>query len=170
MITIRYLLAPISVTGAIIVAPYIYRKLIRLNELKKAIESVDTMNHRKSGFFHSIIRTIRLVYMYLVILLYKRLFGTKIISKKLSYVSYFHNMKWYYFPVISKRGPKKVIESVNDECNIDKTELIIRLAGPNVDFYGNNIRPRDVNCEVLTVFVDDEKKIFNEDEVIDLDN
>lgn len=166
MIPIRYLV-PISLTSAIFVVPYMYQKLIQLNELKKAIEAVDAMNQRKSGFFHSVIRTIRLTYMYLVILMYKRLFGTKSMSKNLSYVSFFHNMKWYYFPIISKRGPKKVIEKVT-ENGFDKTELITRLAGPNVDFYGNSIRPRDVNCNVLTITVDGEHKTFNENEVIEL--
>lgn len=164
---IRYI-APISV--AIITSPYIYKTLIRLGELKNAIESTDKINHRKSGFFYSIVRTIRFVYMYFFILLYKRLYGTKSLSKNISYVSFFHNMKWYYFPIISKRGPKRVIENVKIGCEnndiVDKTEFITRLAGPNVDFYGNNIRPIDLNCKLLMITVDGEQRTFIDDEVI----
>jgi hypothetical protein len=149
----------------IISSPYIYRNLVHLHELKTAIDSADHINRRKSGLIYSIIRTIKFLYMYFLILVYKRLFGTKILSKNLSYVSYFYNMKWYYVPIISKRGPKKIIEKVIENGN-DRTDLVIKFAGPNVDFYGNNIRPKDINCNMLTITVDGENKTFTENEII----
>ena len=152
--------------GVVLTIPAVYKKLSSLNELRKVIELTDTLSDKKTNVISSILKTCKLLYMALTIMIHQRLYGSIIVGKNFSYVSYFHNMKWYYFPLLIKRGPKPVITKVINEKNNDITEFITRIAGPNVDFYNQHIKPRDIKSTKLIITVDGEDKIFEENDII----
>lgn len=101
-------------------------------------------------------------------MIYKKLYGTVKINKKLSCVGYMHNNQWYVLPIISKKGPKQYIEKSFDEENRDITELITNLSGPNCDFHLSNITPYHLDLKKIVIIVDGEEKIFNENDIINL--
>lgn len=96
-------------------------------------------------------------------MIYRKLYGSIYINKNLSYAYYFHNTKWYYFPLNIKKGPKPVITRAIGDNNTDVTDFIVKLAGPNVDFYGTLISPKDINMNRLLLTVDGNDKIFERD-------
>lgn len=139
----------------------LYRKLVQLNELRRAIERSNDNNNILS----TLSKMIKILYISFISIVFQRVYGTTLLSKNLSYVSFYHNMKWYYVPIISKRGPKKMISKVLDGER-DVTDLLTKLAGPNVDFYNNKIKPRDLKMNKIILTIDEEEKIFNEDDEI----
>lgn len=142
----------------------IYRTLIGLNKLRHTIEQTDSISNRKESLISTIYRTARIVYNSCVIMVSRKYYGSVSCGKNFSYVSYFHNMKWYYFPIVTRKGPKKMIINAFDGTR-NLTDFITKLAGPNVDFYGVSVRPRDIKSTSVTIIVDDETKTFNEDDV-----
>jgi hypothetical protein len=152
----------------------IYEKLVMINNLRRAIQSSDCLSNNKKGMISTIFRTFKIIYMTFVYMFYQKLFGTVQLTKNVSYATYFHNMKWYYVPVITKRGPKlSIIKAFNntDKGAIDITNLITKLAGPNIDFYGMKLKPEDIDTSSFNIIIETEveKITIDKGNVIGLD-
>ena len=142
--------------------PIMYKYLKQFNDLRSVVQKTQTTNT-----ISSVYKTIRVLYMSLVSQVNQRFYGSISMNKNISYVQYFHNSKWYYFPIVSKRGPKKVIDKALVR-SIDVTDKVKMLVGPNVDFYGYTMKPKDFGFDSLTIVVDGDEKKFNSEHNITL--
>src|SRR5688572_16427314 len=93
------ILAPIVIGGGILCKKFY--------DTSKELSSIRDPKHKET-MVQNLMKTFKLVksscYSYLARKCYSYI--TEKPSKNLSLVSYYHNMTWYKFPVITKRGPK----------------------------------------------------------------
>lgn len=97
---------------------------------------------------------------------YQKYYGSKRVSKHLSTVSFYHHQHWYLYPLIIENGPKADITEAWDHNGDDVLGVIKSLAGPNVDFFGVKLSPKDIGFRNLTMVVDEKEYIFTTDEEI----
>ena len=81
-------------------------------------------------------------------------------------VDYFVHSQKYTFPVHVKTGFKHCITRAQADDKHDITTKIIQLAGPNVDFYGAKIKVTQLGYKKITISVDDEELVFNQNDII----
>ncbi len=140
---------------------YFNYRIKKLNELVScSVIKTGLCKYSLFRFFIVQYKIYRILWLSFISSLYTKLYGPLFLSKNILLGKYYYNSKWYYFPIIIKRGPKKNLESDND--------LISSIAGPNIDFHGIKLKPCDLNMKTLKIIVDDEVKNFDENEIIEL--
>lgn len=123
----------------------------------------------KESLFESLQNNCSLVYKTCKSYITKSLFDMLVEkpTKNTTAVSFYHNTKWYKFPIISRRGPKRFISNIKDQDGRDVTEEIVAYMGPANDFYGLKIKVQDLGFKKLVFELDEETIEF--DSIIDFD-
>lgn len=96
-------------------------------------------------------------------------------NNKVMYIDFYYNMRWYSVPILLKKGPKPIILTCTSEKKLndkivyeDATQEIIKIAGPNVDFYESKITPHLLGMEKIHILTDEINVEYDKDEIINL--
>ncbi len=114
----------------------------------------------------SITRSIKILAITSKNIILQKIFGTKRINKKMHYISFMHNMKWYKYPLLVKHGPKPYVTSILNENNKNVTDKIYPFLGPNLDFYGIKITPKHFEYKILKFIINEKTHIYFEEDII----
>lgn len=76
--------------------------------------------------------------------------SVKKVGKNKYEVSYVLNGILYKFIVTAKRGPRNILQVINDKDQ-DITEIFQQYSGPNEDFYNQNFTPQFFESESLHI-------------------
>ena len=124
--------------------------LYRILQFIKLMSYVKKVNNNKN-LFECFYNSISLIYKSIIIKKNQYFYGSQKIGKNLYIISYFHNNKWYYYPLRLKKGCKPNIINCTSDYDIDVTDYIQKFAGPNKDFYLENIKLNDIGLNSLIV-------------------
>jgi hypothetical protein len=81
-------------------------------------------------------------------------------------ISYIINGKLYKMRVKPQKGPKPVLQVI-DECSEDVTTEVLQYLGPNYDWHNSNLSPKILGFESLTFECSDgEEAIFTKNETM----
>jgi hypothetical protein len=90
---------------------------------------------------------LRIFFLYMNVILYQKLNQVLIAEGKGQYeLRYILHDRLYRLRIRAHRGPC-MIKAVMDEKENDVTEEIISYRGPNDDYHGQQMTPRDLNTE-----------------------
>lgn len=94
----------------------------------------------------------------------------RVLDKNTYEVSYVIHGILYKMIVKPKRGPKCIIEAV-DEFDNDVTHTILSYVGPMENFHGHHLTPKFLKKKKITLNLSSgEEKTFHEDDIIVLNN
>ncbi len=151
---IIYILSPCLAIGGVVALKNFYDYSKDLSLLKGSDENITKILY--NGF--------RLgtssIYSYCMRKIFSGVIDKK--SKNTYGMPYFHNMSWYKFPIIIKRGPKSCITSIIDGKGNDVTSEVLPYMGPNMDFYSLSLSVKDLGYDKLTFIIDDEEMTFDD--------
>lgn len=142
------------------------QKIKQFDTLRKAVQKMN----KDESFISSVFISFGILKKTCNVYINNFLYGSELVGKHFYLVEYYHNMNWYYIPVFVKKGPKPIIEeayTIKENRKINHTELIKKIAGPNVDFYGMNIHPTHLGIkEELCIKTDSGEKRIASTEIL----
>lgn len=140
----------------------------RIYNLYSTVNSTSTIKNPILKFFYGWYKTYRIIWVSFIRMFYSRIYGPISVTKNTSVVKFYMNNKWYYFPINVKNSPGMNIESLNEVQTKNETIQLISIMGPNHDFYGMNVKPKDLGLERINLIVDDVNVSFEKEEIVRL--
>lgn len=110
-----------------------------------------TPSIRKMGWLEKQYTRLRVLLLYIGVTVYQKWNHMLVPDGKGQYeLRYILNDRLYKIKIRAHRGPRTVV-TVEDGWGVDVTDMVIPYMGPNEDYHGQRITPKQLGYDALTI-------------------